>query len=201
MDLDHTFYPRARAISWLSQCGEATRPAFTFPVGWVEDRTTALQLLFSRQMANAMTAGQGALTGFLAKADYDCYGTNWGRLARESRPLVESAIGTQLLDAIKEGGWADSLARTPLPEVDARVRSALGVQLAALLQGRAWEQSLSLPIVVNINRAALEITFRRRFPKAPVFFEQLLQVYEAGRLPCGWDGDLTGWPTGKLLVH
>jgi hypothetical protein len=201
MDLDRTFYPRAGAINWLSRCGNATRPTFDFPVSWADDRTAALQLLFTRQTANAMTAGQGALTGFLAKTDYDSYGTNWSRLARESRALVESAIGTRLLDALKEGGWAESLARTPLPEIDARVRSALGVQLAELLERKAWEQCLSFPIVVNTNRAALEITFRRKFPRAPVFFERLLQVYEAGRLPCGWDGRPEEWPIGKLVIH
>jgi hypothetical protein len=201
MNLDPTFYPRAGAINWLSHCGEARRPAFDFPVNWIDDRTTALQLFFSRQTANAMTAGQGALTGFLAKTDSDAYGTSWGRLALESRKLVESAIGTRLLEAVKVGGWAESLSRTPLTEIDARVRSALGVQLSDLLRRKAWEQCLSFPIIVNTNRAALEITFRRKFPKAPMFFERLLQVYEVGRLPCGWEGKLEQWPSGRLVIH
>jgi hypothetical protein len=30
------------------------------------------------------------------------------------------------------------------------------------------------------------------------FFHELLTVYEAGQLPCGWIGD---WPQGKLIVY
>ena len=30
------------------------------------------------------------------------------------------------------------------------------------------------------------------------FFHELLTVYEAGHLPCGWIGE---WPTGKLVVY
>jgi hypothetical protein len=56
-------------------------------------------------------------------------------------------------------------------------------------------------ILVDIGHAVLEISFRSKFPEAPVFFEHLLQVYESGHLPCGWEGDLDDWPKGKLLVH
>jgi hypothetical protein len=92
MDLDKTFYPRAGAISWLSHCGEVVHPAFDFPVDWVDDRTTALQLLFSRQTANAMTAAQGDLTGFLAKYHYSAYSGHWNKMAHESRDLLERVM-------------------------------------------------------------------------------------------------------------
>lgn len=31
----------------------------------------------------------------------------------------------------------------------------------------------------------------------PVFFQELLVVYESGNFPCGWEGE---WPEGKLIV-
>jgi hypothetical protein len=30
------------------------------------------------------------------------------------------------------------------------------------------------------------------------FFLEMLTVYEAGRFPCGWQGE---WPKGRLLVY
>ena len=201
MDLDKSFYVRAGAINWLSTCGNTMHPDLTFPVLWVDDRITALQSLFSRQMANAMTAGQGDLTGFLAKYHYDSYAGQWNDMARESRNLLEKTIGSQLLGAVKAGGWAESLAHTVLPELTPPLRSALGVRLAELLQRKEWERCLLLSIIVNTNRAAMEIRFRQKFNKAPIFFERMLQVYEAGRLPCGWDGQLEDWPKGRLIIH
>ena len=201
MDLDMTVYPRVTAIRWLSTCGEPVRSDFGFRVIWIEDRITALQSMFSGRWTNAMTAGQGHLTGYLSKQDYDMYGTNWNKLAKESRELLEVAVGTQLLDAIRVGGWAENLAQTPLPEIDLLLRAGIGVQLGCRLEAKAWEHCLSFPILVCTNLAALEITFRRRFRKAPIFFERLLQVYEAGRLPCGWEGKLEDWPNGSLLVY
>lgn len=31
----------------------------------------------------------------------------------------------------------------------------------------------------------------------PLFFDSLIQVYEAGHIPCGWDGE---WPCGQLVI-
>ncbi len=31
----------------------------------------------------------------------------------------------------------------------------------------------------------------------PLFFDSLIQVYEAGHIPCGWDGE---WPNGQLVI-
>jgi hypothetical protein len=56
-------------------------------------------------------------------------------------------------------------------------------------------------ILLELNLAAMEVSYRRKFRKAPAFFERLLDIYEAGHLPCGWEGDLDHWPEGSLLVH
>lgn len=78
---------------------------------------------------------------------------------------------------------------------------SLAIQVTDALVTHGLEKDVAPLILVDVGRAALEISFRRKFRKAPVFFEQLLKVYEAGRLPCGWDGEIDDWPNGKLLVY
>lgn len=49
----------------------------------------------------------------------------------------------------------------------------------------------------DILSALMEDAYRVCRP--PVnFFRQLLTVYEAGHLPCGWDNGI--WPSGELLI-
>jgi hypothetical protein len=62
-------------------------------------------------------------------------------------------------------------------------------------------EALMPSILIDLNRAILEESFRRKFKKTPVFFERLLSLYEVGHLPCGWDGDLDRWPVGSLIVY
>ena len=57
------------------------------------------------------------------------------------------------------------------------------------------------PILVDLNRAALEIAYRNKYPKVPIFFEHLLRLYEAGRLPCGWNGSMADWPAGNVIAY
>ena len=57
------------------------------------------------------------------------------------------------------------------------------------------------PILVDLNRAALEIAYRNKYSKVPIFFERLLRLYEAGRLPCGWNGSMADWPAGNVIAY
>jgi hypothetical protein len=41
----------------------------------------------------------------------------------------------------------------------------------------------------------MEATYKKWNP--PRFFGTLLEVYEAGHFPCGWEGD---WPKGQLMI-
>jgi hypothetical protein len=94
------------------------------------------------------------------------------------------------------GGQWNNLAK----QSRALVEKAANVRLAAALAGNALPADMLQPILVDLNRAALEIAYRRKFPRVPVFFENLLRVYEAGRLPCGWHGSMTAWPNGNVIV-
>jgi hypothetical protein len=200
MKLDMEFYRRAEAIEWLVHCGEDSRPSFELPVQWLEDRSCALQAMFSTQWADATTVAQGCLTGYLAKRDYDAY-AHWNRLVHQSQEILAQYVEKSLLAALEEGAWATTLARTPLAEITPPVRASIGKRMADLRTAKAWERCLTTEILVNLSLAAVEMTYRRNFPKAPMFFERLLEVYEAGRLPCGWDGDLDSWPDGQLVLY
>jgi hypothetical protein len=48
----------------------------------------------------------------------------------------------------------------------------------------------------DILHALMEMSFFRCRP--PLFFIQLLNVYERGRFPCGWSGE---WPAGLLVAY
>jgi hypothetical protein len=77
--------------------------------------------------------------------------------------------------------------------------SASGKVKTALNNHHLPENYLSM-ILLDVNRAILELTYRQAFPKIPVFFENLLTIYKSGYLPCGWNGELENWPLGKLLI-
>ncbi|KAB0546974.1 hypothetical protein F7R01_19035 [Pseudomonas argentinensis] len=42
----------------------------------------------------------------------------------------------------------------------------------------------------------MEAAYSRQLA-APLFFASLVRVYEAGHVPCGWDGE---WPAGRLVI-
>lgn len=82
----------------------------------------------------------------------------------------------------------------------ALVEAAIKAKLVAALNEQAFPPEMIQSILVDVNRAALEIAYRKKFPKVPLFFERLLRVYEAGRLPCGWNGSMSDWPAGNVIV-
>ena len=94
------------------------------------------------------------------------------------------------------GGYWNNLAR----QSRVLVEKTVGTQIAATLAAKSFPVDMLQPILTDINRAALEVAYRRKFPKAPLFFERLLKIYEAGRLPCGWNGSLANWPHGDVIV-
>ncbi|MCG3461560.1 hypothetical protein L7G72_06770 [Xenorhabdus bovienii] len=43
----------------------------------------------------------------------------------------------------------------------------------------------------------IEDTYKEKLTR-PLFFAGLVDIYERGYLPCGWDGE---WPNGNLIVY
>ncbi|MBS9429828.1 hypothetical protein CE143_15995 [Photorhabdus luminescens] len=56
---------------------------------------------------------------------------------------------------------------------------------------------LSQCVSWDIVHYLIEDTYKDKLKK-PLFFEKLIEVYESGHLPCGWDGE---WPNGNLIVY
>jgi hypothetical protein len=201
MKLDHTAYERMMSIPWFAFCGKETSLYNEVPAIYVQARPIALQSMFSPQWSAATTEAQGRLTSYLAATDYYVYGSTWNKLARESQSMLDATIAPIILRAVEAGGWEDSMANTRLPEFTPAVCASLGSRMVELIKARAWKQCLLEKTILNLYRVSLETTYRRTYRKMPVFFEHLLQVYESGHVPCGWEGDLDNWPDGKLLVH
>ena len=38
----------------------------------------------------------------------------------------------------------------------------------------------------------------RKYLRGDLFFESLINIYEGGHIPCGWEGK---WPSGKLIIY
>ncbi len=201
MTIESNIYQRISVIKWFAHCGESSVPDIGICARVVTDKAIALQGLFSSHWADTVTMAQSSLTSYLSKTDYSAYGGIWNRLVVESRVSLEKCIGQPLLAAIDNGGWPQALERAFLPPITPTVRASIGSHMADLLAAKAWSQCLYTWVLGTTTCAVMELTYRQRFPKAPAFFEKLVRVYEAGRLPCGWDGSLEEWPNGCLLIH
>ncbi len=62
---------------------------------------------------------------------------------------------------------------------------------------QAWPRSFKSSLEWNILGAAMENEYLETGHPAH-FFLELLTIYEAGHIPCGWEGR---WPDGRLLVY
>lgn len=70
-----------------------------------------------------------------------------------------------------------------------------GRELPALAAAGLAAETVGSNVTWNLQAAFLELHFARHRP--PRFFGELVRVYEAGHLPCGWQG---AWPSGSLIV-
>lgn len=94
------------------------------------------------------------------------------------------------------GGSWNKLAKRSRTIVLAEV---LPLVKSALSQHRPPKEMID-SITLDINRIALWASYGTRFKKVPTFFGDLLSVYRVGHFPCGWDGLLCNWPSGRLKV-
>lgn len=61
------------------------------------------------------------------------------------------------------------------------------------------EKRLSKTFLDCVKWDVLAIVMEQTYKpfRPPIFFENLLTIYENGRFPCGWQGE---WPNGRLMV-
>jgi hypothetical protein len=81
------------------------------------------------------------------------------------------------------------------------VEEAKGVMEVGVLPGaRAFAVTSNIGdllvdcVAWDVLHGIMELTYAQCGP--PTFFDHLLHVYEAGHLPCGWEGE---WPMGTLI--
>ena len=115
----------------------------------------------------------------------------WGWATNEAANELRFHIGANF----------PNLFQTTWNEMVDEVKPLLNDSLAPMYKKAALIPDLNkefMPIIKwNVLFAMMENVYRETNP--PLFFSsELLNFYEAGRLPCGWMGE--HWPTGRLIV-
>jgi len=154
-------------------------------VGWLSQLGSGTQPAFAFP-TQVVGSRAEAIAGFTSEVWADAKTEAQGDLTGYLASRRSGLYGSQ---------W-NSLVHQAQAILEERIRGVVGGSLAATGLPSDWVEAILLDLI----RAAVETTFRREEPGAPEFFERLLQVYKAGRLPCGWKGDLDAWPAGEVLV-
>lgn len=94
------------------------------------------------------------------------------------------------------GGHWNRLAKESRQIMQTRIMPAVNYALQQLDATR-----ISDSVLLDLNRIALHAAYRKQCPRLPRFFEDLFAVYANGQLPCGWQGNMNAWPTGRLVVY
>ncbi|MBI1323215.1 hypothetical protein GC170_08510 [bacterium] len=94
------------------------------------------------------------------------------------------------------GGHWNRLARESRQRILTEIMPAVTEALA-----KCTVEPISDIVLLDLNRIALRASYRKRCPKVPSFFDRLSAIYAAGRLPCGWTGNLESWPDGMFVVY
>jgi hypothetical protein len=82
-----------------------------------------------------------------------------------------------------------------IEEANAVIRTNVLPRSRAALQAGNYEKLHCNLVTDDVKIALIEIQFRHL--GTPRFFENLLEVYEAGHLPCGWRGNSPAGEEGK----
>ena len=91
-------------------------------------------------------------------------------------------------------GW-NQLAKASRQRIQNEIMPSVSNALAKMTN-----EPISDSILLDLNRIALQASYRKRCKRVPIFFEHLFSIYTAGRLPCGWHGNLNQWPIGNFLI-
>jgi hypothetical protein len=100
MDLDPRIYERYRALPWFKHCGEKFCSEIGLAVEQVGTPSAAISGIESDSWTDAGTHAQGELTGYLARTNYEVYGSNWNRLAKLSRARLQDEFMPRLVTAL-----------------------------------------------------------------------------------------------------
>lgn len=131
----------------------------------------------------------------LSEAMIGIQSNQWQDARTEAQGDLTSYLSKNYLNLY--GGHWNRLAKASRLRIQAEIMPAVSIALAELTN----EQKISDAVLLDLNRIALQASYRKRCKRVPSFFAQLLSIYAAGRLPCGWRGNLDSWPTGIIVVY
>lgn len=100
IELNSEIYASMSAIKWFVHCGMEPPVDLPFRIQQAPDVGVAIEAALDPSWQDAGTAAQGELTGYLAKTDYDVYGTSWNRLAHASRDKMQREIMPAVTDGL-----------------------------------------------------------------------------------------------------
>jgi hypothetical protein len=98
MEPDNEIYMKMNEIKWFVRCGMKPPNDLPFQLQQVTDVNIAIENALDPNWQDAGTAAQGELTGYLARTDYDVYGTSWNRLG----DIIEEQIQKETMPKVNE---------------------------------------------------------------------------------------------------
>ena len=92
------------AIKWLVHCGMEPPVDLPFQIHRASSINMAIESALDATWQDAGTAAQGELTGYLAKTDYDVYGTSWNGLGVAIETRIMADVIPPVGDALRNLG-------------------------------------------------------------------------------------------------
>ncbi|AEV68930.1 hypothetical protein [Acetivibrio clariflavus] len=122
------------------------------------------------------------------KAQKNCLSSKW-----EEFTLERSNENTQYL----HDNYPDKYRQWNKFAKEARefIQEKLQPRIVLYLENNSLKREIEDSVKWDIIHAIMEQVYAEQ--KEPGFFMELLKVYEAGHLPCGWNGK---WPKGELMI-
>lgn len=121
------------------------------------------------------------LEAFVASID----GQQWEDTTLEARNDITGRLASKFPQL---QNW-NTLARQFKPELDKLIEN-IPLQ-------HSDSTSLKADLQWNLFSYLMEDHYKDKLKK-PLFFERLICIYEAGYIPCGWEGE---WPQGRLVIY
>ncbi|WNS43299.1 hypothetical protein [Paenibacillus sp. MMS20-IR301] len=116
---------------------------------------------------------------------------NWDNTTLEARNILTVFLHNKYSDKYQE--W-NNIAR----DASGYIESSLSSGLESYREQYNLDNIFVNCVKWDVLNAIMEYTYYN-CKKLPLFFLDLLLVYENGNFPCGWDGDYP--KTGKLVVY
>ncbi|MBA4015706.1 MAG: hypothetical protein C0483_00815 [Pirellula sp.] len=101
MEPDPVIFEKFRAVAWFSRCGNELSNALPFAVSRVFCAKAAIASARSQLWMDVGTHTQGDLTEYLAKTDYDVYGTTWNSLGDVIEKRIQNDVMPQVNDGLR----------------------------------------------------------------------------------------------------